>query len=86
MCLTVSAYIVSLGRRKVVLLTAVFSILSSFLIAASPTVGIYIILKGIMTAMDAGEYLALFVFGMIFITHLYVLLLRSLPCILCLHI
>ncbi|KAK3892126.1 hypothetical protein Pcinc_004093 [Petrolisthes cinctipes] len=52
------------GRRKVVLLTAVFNIVSSFLIAASPTVEIYIILKGIMTAMDAGEYLAFFVFVM----------------------
>ncbi|KAK4315039.1 hypothetical protein Pmani_013710 [Petrolisthes manimaculis] len=52
------------GRRKVVLLAAVINIVSSFLIAASPAVEMYIILKGIMTAMDAGVYLALFVFVM----------------------
>lgn len=50
-----------LGRRPLVLFCTAFNILSSFLAAASPNVETYIFLKGVITMMDAGQYLGLFV-------------------------
>lgn len=53
-----------LGRRPLVLFCTTLNILSSFLIAASPNVETYIFFKFVITMMDAGQYLGLFVFIM----------------------
>ncbi|XP_050727693.1 organic cation transporter protein-like isoform X2 [Eriocheir sinensis] len=53
-----------LGRRPIVLVCFFFFILSSFLAAASPSVEVYILLKGILSLMESGQYLGLFVFVM----------------------
>ncbi|KAG7153956.1 Organic cation transporter protein-like 25 [Homarus americanus] len=54
----------ALGRRPIVLVCVVINILAGFLVAASPTVEVYILLKLIVSATDAGTYLGIFVFGM----------------------
>ncbi|KAG0715796.1 Organic cation transporter protein [Chionoecetes opilio] len=47
-----------------VLISSTFYILSSFIIAVSPNVESYIFFKGIITMIDAGTFLGLFVFVM----------------------
>ncbi|KAG7153823.1 Organic cation transporter protein-like 14 [Homarus americanus] len=54
----------ALGRRPIVLVCVVINILAGFLVAASPTVEVYILLKLIVSATDAGTYLGIFVFVM----------------------
>nr|XP_053634384.1 organic cation transporter protein-like [Cherax quadricarinatus] len=59
------AYLVdALGRRPVVLVCSAISIIAGFLAAASPNIEFYIVLKFIIAAVDAGQYLGIFVFVM----------------------
>ncbi|XP_071525292.1 organic cation transporter protein-like [Panulirus ornatus] len=52
------------GRRPVLLVCSMIKTAASFMIPVSPTVEVYIILKGILTCMASGQYLTLFVFAM----------------------
>lgn len=61
----VFGYLIDLrGRRPPAVVCAFFYSLSSFLAAASPSVGIYILLKTIASIMEDGLYLSLFIFVM----------------------
>ncbi|KAG7153824.1 Organic cation transporter protein-like 15, partial [Homarus americanus] len=63
-CLVFGYLMDTFGRRPIVLVCVVIKILTGFLAAASPTLEVYILLKFLVAATDAGTYLSIFVFVM----------------------